>query len=337
MIDQTIQGLIENLMEQSRLGKVQKPVVSVSGGFMHRMYQVTTRQGMFAVKHLNREIMKRPDAKDNYARAEKIEKIMEEHELPIVSAIEIAGEKMQKVEEDFFYIFAWEEGSITDWNHISGKQCFLAGNILGRMHAIQPQVVPHREPETCEYDWQQYIELAREAGSEIADDLVKAEQLLVHAQTEVNHARKILPDILCISDEDMDPKNIMWHEGQPKVIDLECLDYGNPVSHVLQLSLQWSGITTCDIDITKTTAFFDGYLQAYDNGFRNYSDVFGLAFTWIEWLAYNADRALGKCMDEEERRVGIEQVRQTINRIQYIKDHEDMIKDTLNSYMQKIG
>lgn len=78
----------------------------------------------------------------------------------------------------------------------------------------------------------------------------------------------------------------MWENGHPWVIDLECLDYGNPASHALQLALQWSGIVTCDLDVDKMTAFFNGYLEAYDNCFRGYSDVVGVAYTWIEWLDY---------------------------------------------------
>lgn len=37
------------------LGAVISPVKSVSGGFMHRMYKVTTDCGTYAVKHLNTE------------------------------------------------------------------------------------------------------------------------------------------------------------------------------------------------------------------------------------------------------------------------------------------
>lgn len=46
---------------------------------------------------------------------------------------------------------------------------------------------------------------------------------------------------------------------------------------------------------------FEGYLEACDNGFRAYSEVFGLAYTWVEWLEYNIRRALGECMDEANR------------------------------------
>ena len=43
----------------------------------------------------------------------------------------------------------------------------------------------------------------------------------------------MLPSMKAVDDPDMDPKNIMWNEGVPYVIDLECLDYGNPISGCL--------------------------------------------------------------------------------------------------------
>ena len=131
--------------------------------------------------------------------------------------------------------------------------------------------------------------------------------------------------------QDMDPKNIMWNNGNPWVIDLECLDYGNPISHALQLALQWAGIVTCDINLENIVAFFNGYLEAYDNGFRRYSDVFGLSYTWVEWLEYNIRRALGSSMDESERAMGISEVKNTIDRIKYIQKNEKRIKDVLDS------
>ncbi len=154
-------------------------------------------------------------------------------------------------------------------------------------------------------------------------------EFLNYAQNQLNTARQLLPAIICISDEDMDPKNVMWENGKPLVIDLECLDYGNPASHVLQLALQWSGITTCNLKFNNVRAFFAGYHNAYNNGFYDYAKIFGLAYTWIEWLEYNIQRALGKCTDESERKLGVEQVQQTINRIKYLREREEDIKSEL--------
>lgn len=334
MKEKTIEELIAKLMLTCGLGAVILPIESVSGGFLHRMYRVSTECGKYAVKHLNPQIMSRPGVHDNYKRAETIELLLEKERIPIVPSLTVNGNKMQTIEGHYFYIFNWQEGHITDWNHITNDECNIAGNILGKIHAINPQNIPHTEPEFSKINWHEYVHKAQNEKSEIASVLADNVQLLIYAEKELNQARASLPDIMCISNEDMDPKNIMWDKGKPWVIDLECLDYGNPISHVLQLALQWSGITTCNIDIDKMIAFFDGYLAAYDNCFRAYSSVFGLAYTWVEWLEYNIQRALGACTDEAERRMGISEVRNTINRIKYIKDVEQEIKDAFDSRLR---
>lgn len=338
MTKKTAEELITELMATCGLGTVISPITSVSGGFLHRMYRVTTDGGVYAVKHLNPKIMSKTNVLDNYERAEKIERILEhfgKKEIPIVPSITVNNQKMQNLDGHYFYIFNWQEGHITDWNNISNDQCNIAGNILGRIHAVDPRNVSHQEPALSAINWHDYIRKAKEEKSEIASLLAANEPLLNYAERELNKARAALPDILCLSDEDMDPKNIMWDNGNPRVIDLECLDYGNPISHALQLSLQWSGITTCNMDVEKMISFFDGYLKAYDNGFRAYGSVFGLAYTWVEWLEYNIQRALGECIDEAERTLGISEVKNTVERIRYIRNVEKEIKDALTSFFTK--
>ena len=78
--------------------KVVSPVEPVSGGFLHRMYKVTTDCGIFAVKHLNRNIMDRAKARENYERAEMLEGLLEREGLPVVSALSVNGRKMQHME-----------------------------------------------------------------------------------------------------------------------------------------------------------------------------------------------------------------------------------------------
>lgn len=333
--------IIEKLFNELGLGKITSPIAPVSGGFMHRMYKVCTKTHTYAVKHLNPEIIKRASAMDNYKKAEKLEVILEENEIPIVPALTFDGKKMQKIDGEFFYIFEWHKGSITDWNNITPEQCWKAGNIQGSIHAIKIDNISSMAqkslvPEISSIDWDKYLALAASAetavgvsANEVEMLLKKNLSLLNYAQSELNKARKLLPDIITIIDEDMDPKNVMWENSEPVVIDLECLDYGNPVSSVIQLSLQWAGITLCDFDDVKQKSFFQGYLAAYNNGFKDYKSVFGLVYTWIEWLEFNIQRALSTSMDKTEQELGLTEVRNTINRIKYIHKMEDKIKSNL--------
>ncbi len=138
--------LIISLFKNLGLGEVSTPIENVSGGFMHRMYKVTVGgTGMagneaggksFAVKHLNPEIMKRPRVFANYERAERLEGVLEKAGIPIVPALCFDGKKMQELGGNYFYIFDWHNANVTDWNNISEEQCCLAGNTLGRIHAL---------------------------------------------------------------------------------------------------------------------------------------------------------------------------------------------------------
>ncbi len=331
--------LIISLFRKIGLGEISSPIENVSGGFMHRMYKVTVSDNgvedckSFAVKHLNPEIMKKPQAHSNYARSEKLEGILEQAHIPIVPALCFDGKKMQEIDGNFFYIFDWHDAKLTDWDNITDEQCFLAGNMLGRIHAIDFDLDQSKsevgEPELSRIDWKTYADQAVKSRNEIAGLLQQNLELLDYAQAQLNNSRQLLPEITCISDEDMDPKNVMWEKEKPLVIDLECLDYGNPSSHALQLALQWSGITTCNLKLNLLKSFFAGYHKAYDNGFHDYAKIFGLAYTWIEWLEYNIQRTLGTCTDEAERQMGVEQVQSTLQRIKYIHSMENIIKSEL--------
>ena len=133
-----------------------------------------------------------------------------------------------------------------------------------------------------------------------------------------------------ISNDDMDPKNIMWHEGNAYVIDLECLGYSNPISSCLDLSLQWAGTVNERFNKDNLEAFFKGYLSVYDNGFRSYDELFGIAYTWIDWLEYNIKRALAiVSTDIDEIKVGESETENTINRIKYLSSIEPDISSVL--------
>ncbi|MBQ4311644.1 MAG: aminoglycoside phosphotransferase family protein [Oscillospiraceae bacterium] len=326
--------MIEKLFAEKKLGAVILPISPVSGGFQHKMYKVVTENGSFAVKHLNPDIMKRPDAIGNFRRADALEKVLEDAGIPVVPAIMINGSKLQKYSGEYFYIYPWQKGQTADLYDISADQCRIAGSIQGRIHAIAPAQIPKPVSEFSCTDWNRLIDTASARNHDIRDILKDNTDLLIYAENEMNKAQKALLGIECIVDEDMDPKNVIWDEGEPRVIDLECLERGNPVSSALQLSLQWAGATVCDLDFAKLRAFFDGYLEAYDNGFRDYSAVFGLAYTWTEWLAYNIRRAAGECADEAEREMGAAQVRLTIDIIRYLFRMEDSIRQHLEQWFK---
>ena len=321
---------ITKLMKRCGLGEVTAKITPVSGGLMHRMYKVRTDSGIYAVKRLNPEIMKRPTARENYAVAEALEARLEEARVPMVAALTLKGRKMQELDGEFFYIFRWQKGRITDANTVTAGQCRKAGELLGRIHAIDSRAAEPEAPELSTIDFAGYARMAQEAGSPVAELLAKNTKLLAAAQQRLNEAREELPAIVSICDDDMDPKNVMWFRGKPFVIDLECLAYGNPVGAFVDLALQWAGMVNGAYRRENLEAFYEGYRSAYDNGFLAYDALYGIAYTWVEWLTYNIRRALGlEGSGEDERQLGEQEVRNTVARIKALGDAEEEICGTL--------
>ncbi len=318
------------LIEQYGLGTIEGEILPVSGGLMHKMFKVQTTTGTYAVKCLNPEIMSRPNAMKNYSEAERLERILEDNDLPVVAALSFYGKKMISAYGRYYYIFPWQEGKITDFNKISSEQSFKAGEILGKIHRIDAQNISPEEPILSNVDFATFLEDAKIKNSVIAPLLEANLSLLKDSQNKLNEARKNLPAMKAISNDDMDPKNIMWHDGKAYVIDLECLGYSNPISSCLDLSLQWSGTVNGKFSKDNLEAFFKGYLSAYDNGFRSYDELFGIAYTWIEWLEYNIKRALGiVSSDIDEIRLGESETENTIKRIKYLSSIETDICSVL--------
>ena len=78
--------------------KLKQPPLRLSGGLMHKMYKLETDQGIYALKLLNPFIMQREDAMENYREAERLESILEQKKIPILSALSVNGSKMQEME-----------------------------------------------------------------------------------------------------------------------------------------------------------------------------------------------------------------------------------------------
>ena len=219
--------LITKLMRACGLGDVRGDLVPVSGGLMHCMFKVTTDAGVYAVKALNPDVMCRPGVRENFARAEELERVLESRGLPVVAAMVFGGDaqaaggqKMLEIDGRFFYIFKWLEGRITDWDSISVEQCYKAGNVLGRIHSVDwledgltgdagTKSDQQEAGAQSRIDFEEYLSLARAKGSGIASQIEENLPVLITAQDEYLEAQSAMPPVRAIIDDDMDPKNVM--------------------------------------------------------------------------------------------------------------------------------
>lgn len=318
-------GLFEDLCRELGLGILEKRAIRLSGGFMHKMYRLQTDKGDFAIKLLNPVIMERADAFDNYRRADALEGKLQAASIPIVASLEFNHKKMQCVHGQYVYVFNRIDGKALKSEEIQNEHCRIIGSVLADIHKIEiKREFCHRDDKKI--DWDLYIQLAEKSCPEIAPLLSDNRTLLYNSQQQGNDAYKKLPALTCICHGDMDNKNVLWKGNQPYIIDLECLNYSNPYMELFELALCWSGYEHCCINYERLNAFITAYASKFGEFEIDWAALYESNNDRLLWLEYNIKRALLiECENEEEQKLGITQVQETINHIIYY----DAIKEPL--------
>ena len=97
--------ILNKLIGKLNLGIINEKPIRVSGGLLNRMYKVITSTGVYAIKHLNPEVMKRPNAINNHIFAEKIANVAKINNVQCISANIYNGKALQEIDGNYFFIF----------------------------------------------------------------------------------------------------------------------------------------------------------------------------------------------------------------------------------------
>ena len=308
--------LLNKICQQYKLGTLECEPVQLTGGFMHKMYSLFTTEGKFAVKLLNPYVMQRDEAMGNYRTAENLEKVLEENNIPILPAIVFNGEKMQKTDGRFFYLFRWYDGKALKSEEIQKLHCERIGGLLAEIHKLDCKEAPYERNE-MNFDWDNYIKLFSDKNSELYYLLKENRTLLYENQKLGNDAVKKIPPIVSICHNDMDSKNVLWKGNDCRIIDLECLSYSSPIMESYELALCWSGYEICKIDFELFNCFINSYAKAGGQLMSEPEAIYNCNQGRLEWLEYNIKRSLGIECSEEEIEIGISEVKDTMAHVIY--------------------
>ena len=210
---------------------------------------------------------------------------------------------------------------------------------------LQPNIVKYKRL----YDWESYINNPNFSKMSYKNLFMKNyrkyNSILKRANERFNATN--INQTICHSD--MDPKNVMWNNDNPIIIDWECAGVANPKRELLEDALCWSGFLSNNFSEEKFTAIFKEYSK-YRNieNIEWYDVICGNLVGRFDWIKYNLERSLGIISnDEEEMKLAENEVVKTIDEINryldFIGDMYDIIiklttKETENydSVMQKI-
>lgn len=325
-------NFFKQMVNELKLGNLVSNPSRVSGGLTHRMYLVETDKGKYVVKLLNKNIMKRSNALDNFSRSEELERLLEKNNIPCIYSLEFNGKKMQKIEDQYLYVFDYYDGKSIKDNDITIDHVRKIGKVLSSIHNIE--IKGYNTIPTKEIDFKKLIDLSKE--SEIYKYMYEKLDILNESMNKGNEAISKIPVISTICHNDMDSKNVLWNNDRFRIIDLECLCYSNPYLELFETALYWSGYEECNVNFDLFKEFIKAYIENTKLDMNiDWEQIYYLNNERLKWLEYNIKRALElEEVDEEEKELGIKEVKETIDHIMYYNDIKDKIIKIINEIVK---
>lgn len=287
---------------------------------MHKMFKVETDKNIYAIKILNKEVMNREEAYNNFVISETISNLAKENNIPVSSVIKINENYLTKYQDFYYMVFIYIEGKTLQDNEITIKHCQEIGKLLAKIHSLDYKKI-NLESEKIKYkklyDWEGYtLELKFKDMSykkEYLENYKKYNSLLKRANERFNDSN----NTFTICHRDMDPKNVMWKNNKPIVIDWESATLANPHRELLEDALCWSGFLSNNFEEEKFLAVFKSYQEERNIKHIDWYDVIcGNLVGRFGWLKYNLERSLGiKSNDQEEMILAEKEVLKTIDEI----------------------
>ncbi|MFC3746120.1 aminoglycoside phosphotransferase family protein [Paenibacillus sp. GCM10012306] len=335
MKDQQIDTVCSNL----QLGEIVNGPVALSGGLMHRMFEIVTTTGKYVIKALNPEIMRRPTAMQNYVSSEQIANAAAAVQIPALPAKQYHGTSIQQVDQQFYLVFDWIPGRSLKPDEIQTDHCERIGSILADIHRTDFSALDLRNNSSEVrqlMDWSFYLNKGKVSHSEWVDLLHENIDELYVWDTLAIESAKLLTQSTVVSHGDLDSKNVLWNQDDPMLIDWESAGYRNPMQDLIETALYWSENEHGDIDKQRFFAFLGGYRRKYGTLQANWSIVLANGFLGkLDWLEYSLKRSLWiECTDETEQQLGTEQVSGTINAIRRYAEKIAEIEKWLNEDMR---
>lgn len=324
----------EKLCDLLQLGEITDPPVAIKEGYLHRMYAVSTTKGKYAVKALNPQVMLRSNVMESLINSENIAKIAGKN-IKVACAKTINNIVIHNIDGQYYIVFDFIVGKNLKQSEISEVNCEKMGNVLTALHMsdfTELNLTDDYSGEENVKNWNFYLQEGQRVNADWVGILSKNIKNLYKWNEEAINAAQFLKKGTVISHCDMDPKNVIWYENNPIIIDWESAGYIHPMLDLIETALYWSENADGKIDKNKFMIFINAYESKRGKLNTDWNTILNKCFSSkLDWLEYNLKRALRiECTDDTEQQMGAEQVTETIKDILRFNENKVVLLEWLN-------
>lgn len=325
----------EKICSLCDLGELQQNPIVVTGGLLHKMYCVRTNQGKYAIKTLNPDVMNKPDALEKLEQAEHIAyKLKNENDISAICVKPVNGKMVFEVDDTYYEIFEWFDGKSIFYPDITAAHCAKVGEQLGKIHASNICVEGLYQENTvrCRYEWKNLLSALKkeyEVYSLFQENILQLEKWDYDV---VENAAKLKSNQV-ISHRDLDPKNIMWKNDVPYIIDWEAAGYINPYEELIQVLNYWIVDENQNYNKEKFDALMNAYCSWMDVRFEYWHEVFLCGSdAMLGWLVYNI-QVLIEAQTQIGKNAAREQIKKTLLELKMYDKQKIILRNWILQYL----
>lgn len=312
------------------LGEVLLPQKPITGGLLHKMWRLETSKGVYAVKVLNPEIMRRPNILPVYIESERIAREAFEAGIPAITALYTLKGPILKTEDGYAIVYPWVEGRTLSENEITPAQAEIIGTLLAKIHQLGlqlPKLETPKKSKTTEEHWRKILTKAKAENIPLMEG---AEDNVLQLAGKIGEFRVQLHQLdihMVVSHGDLDKKNVIWKDdNSPVIIDWESAGYVHPSIELMIAAQDWSDLKNNKGDLDLLKAVVSGYKNA-GGKLRDFPETvfYGSIEATLNWLEYNIRRSYEKQFGEEERQLGRKEISTSMEELMLLNERKEEI------------
>ncbi len=322
---------IKQLVKKLNLGEITVAPQKMTGGLLHTVYKVTTTESVYVIKQLNAEVVSRAGALTNIEKSERIALSLQD-KIPLIPAIAFDDHVIVKHDKSYYIIYQWHQGKTILANEVISYHCKRIGDILGKMHQVSAKSQHQSRqkmarPDIC--SWDKHIKRGQLVSAQWLDTLLAVKHKLENWQDKAIKAHTMLGEIQVISHRDLDPKNVLWQETEPLLIDWEAAGQINPYQELIEVINYWCLNAEGQLNVQFVEQLVDAYQVHYCINQSFLSTAVDSAYAaMLNWLDYNLRRSLEtEKLSKAELELGNQEVFSTIQKLlNYQKNSQQLLK-----------
>jgi thiamine kinase-like enzyme len=328
---------IAEICSAFHLGNPVNDIVPVRGGLIHRMWRLDTNSGSYAIKELDAAIMKRPRIHESYIQSEEISAALKRQNIPAETALINNMISLFETGGAIVMVYPWINGRTLTFNEITSDHAKQIGRLVAAIHAVNMTSLDLPLPEIHSITtdgWQALIIEARSQQLSWAEIAEKNITNLITWSEQYENAQQQLNKQLIISHRDMDPKNVIWRDANsPVLIDWEGAGLINPTAEIINVAMEWAGMTEVTFRENIFAAVISGYRanQGRIATEEVQAAIHGLMGGLLDWLEFNMFRSIDSSkFDTETQQLGVTETAMTLNKLHFISQNTQYLQTKLS-------